>query len=70
MASTGITRNGGVTGPVDETIVINGQTIVILFSSADGEASQGGTPFFQLFGSNLTLSIGGFVTIQGETIEW
>jgi hypothetical protein len=53
----------------DEDIVIEGSTIHVKFT-APAEAATNGTPYFMLFGSDMTLSIGGFVTIEGKNIQF
>ena len=52
------------TTAVNETIVVNGRPVAVVFNGTD-EIKMGTTPFFGFFAENLVLNIGNFVTIEG-----
>ena len=58
-------RINTTTAAVNQTITLNGQAIAVVFGASE-VATDATHPFVQLFGSDLTLSIGDFVTIQGS----
>ena len=49
-------------GAVDESLDLNGQTIAIKFTAAEGN-------LFQFYGGDLSLNIGDFVTIEGSATK-
>ena len=57
-------RINTTTQAIDETITLGSHTLRITFS--DSEVAANGSPFFQLFGADLSLNIADFVTIEGN----
>ena len=59
-----ILRINTTTGPVNETVPVGGQSVQITFSA--GEVGTSTTAFTSLSVSSLTLTLGTFVSIQGN----
>jgi len=57
-------RVNTTTGEVHEAIAVGGRTVAVDFGA--GEFDSGSGAFFQVFGAGLSLTIGDFVTIEGD----
>ena len=56
------------TSAIDDTVVVNGVTIPVVFTSP-GQIAKNGQPYISVSGSGV-LSLGGFVEIEGQNFSW
>jgi hypothetical protein len=67
--SLGLRINSG-TQAVDETVVLDGRSVSVTFKNTEIATGSVGslTPFFQVFGANMSLKIADFITIEGSFV--
>ncbi|MCD4726831.1 MAG: hypothetical protein K8R46_04165, partial [Pirellulales bacterium] len=62
-------RINSTPSPVDESIVLNGETITVTFTENEVATPEDGT-FFHFIVADMSINLGGFVTIEGDEISF